>query len=43
MTYIAIPPTDGDRTDILPLCNIEPNVYKYKFEGIIIRIRDGEP
>ena len=39
--WIAIPPTDGDRTDIIT--NEKISEYHYNFKGIIIRIRKGIP
>ncbi len=43
--YMAIPPTDGDRTDIITDKEIscKKDGYCYGFKGIIIRIRKGTP
>lgn len=43
--WMAIPPTDGDRTDIISdgLSFLKKDGYCYGFKGIIIRIRKGIP
>lgn len=43
--WMAIPPTNGDRTDIITdkNINIKEDKYFYGFKGIIVRIRNGEP
>jgi len=42
--YIAIPPTSGDRVDIINLSNrdIFKQKYFYNFNGIIIIIKNGK-
>jgi len=43
--YMAIPPTNRDRTDIISDGEsfLKKNGYCYRFKGIIIRIRKGIP
>lgn len=40
--YIAIPPTDGDRTDII---TYDKSIvgYNYGFKGVIVIIKNGNP
>ena len=43
--WMAIPPTNGDRTDIITDKEIfcKEDGYCYGFKGIIIRVRNGIP
>jgi hypothetical protein len=41
--WIAIPPTAGDRVDVIPDALVKKGVYCFDFKGIIIKIKNGTP